>query len=299
MTQTPPATVWRDYDQAGLDQQYNSRGTVPDVAVYVADYAARTRAAKQAATCIEDVAYGPGTDEMLDIYPSARADAPVLVFLHGGDWRSLSKNDSGFAAPAFRAAGMTLVVPDFTLVPHTTVPQMGAQLSRALQWVHHHIGSYHGDPNRIVIAGHSSGANLVSQLLCFDWAGPLLTTGASIKGAAMLSGLAELEPVRLSFRNQMLKLDAAMAAQASLMHRTPTVHCPLLVGVGAQETAEYRRQAHAIANCWRSHGRAAVHLEIADRHHFDCVLDWGDPHSRLFAATMAMMGTAPTSGPRP
>lgn len=290
MDRSPTTKVWRDYDQAGLDSEYNSRGTVSDVSVYVADYTARTRAAKQAGTCIEDVAYGPGADERLDIYPSARADAPVLLFLHGGDWRTLSKNDSGFAAPACRAVGVTLVVPDFTLVPHTTVPQMGAQLSRALDWVHHHIASYHGDPTRIFVAGHSSGANLVSQLLCADWAGPLAATGASITGAAMLSGLGDLEPVRLSFRNQTLKLDTAMVAQASLMHRTPTVHCPLLVGVGANETPEYRRQARAIADYWRSHDRVAEHLEVADRHHFDCVLDWTELHSPLFAATLDMMG---------
>lgn len=296
MARTPPDAVWRDYDQAGLDRQYNSRGTVPDVSVYVDDYRARTRAAKQAGPCIEDIAYGPGADERLDVYPSDRANAPVLVFLHGGDWRALSKNDSGFAAPACRAAGVTLVVPDFTLVPHTTVPQMGAQLSRAIDWVHRHVASFQGNPDHIVIAGHSSGANLVSQLLCFDWTGPLAATGAAIKGAAMLSGLGELEPVRLSFRNQLLHLDAAMAAQASLMHNTPTVHCPLLVGAGANEMAEYRRQAHAITGYWRSHGRVATHLEVADRQHFDCVLEWADPGSPWFAATLALMGD-PASGP--
>ena len=288
-----PGMVWRDYDQAGLDRQYNSRGTVPDVSIYIDDYGARTRAAKQTGRCIEDLAYGPGADERLDIYPSAQDNAPVLVFLHGGDWRALSKNNSGFAAPACRAAGVTLVVPDFTLVPHTTVPQMGAQLSRAIDWVHQHIASYHGNPNRIVLAGHSSGANLVSQLLCFDWVGPLQATGASITGAAMLSGLGELEPVRLSFRNQMLQLDVAMASQASLMRNTPTVHCPLLVGAGANETAEYRRQAHAIADYWRSHGRVARHLEVPGRHHFDCVLDWADPRSALFVATLTMLSNRP------
>ena len=77
-----PANVWRGYDQAGLDHQYNSRGTVPDASVYLREYAARTRDAKAKLACSENLPYGVGADEVLDIYPAARSGAAVLVFLH-------------------------------------------------------------------------------------------------------------------------------------------------------------------------------------------------------------------------
>ena len=129
------ALIWRGYNQAELDIQYNSRDTVPDVSLYLNDYADRTRQAKTQLPCIENQRYGDQADELLDIYPAASTKAPVLLYLHGGDWRTLSKEDSGFAAPAFVAQGVMLVVLDFTLVPHTTLPAMGQQVLRALLWL--------------------------------------------------------------------------------------------------------------------------------------------------------------------
>ena len=280
--------IWRGYDQAALDVQYNSRDTVADFASYIARYTELTRAAKATLPCVQNPAYGDGDVERLDVYPAATADAPVLVFLHGGDWRSLSKEDCGFGAPAFVVAGATFVVPDFTLVPDTRIDAMGEQLGRMLAWVGRSIATYGGDPSRIFIAGHSSGANLVGQLLTTDWT--IAGVPADIvKGAVVISGLGDLEPVRLSFRNENLGLDSAAVIEASLLHRKPTAACPLLVAVGEGETDDYKRQSREVAAYWQSHGNRAEFFELAGRHHFDSVLEWADPQSALFRATLAMM----------
>jgi arylformamidase len=284
------ALIWRGYTQAELDIQYNSRGTVPDVSVYLNDYAARTQAAKAQLQCISNLRYGDQADELLDIYPAAKTHAPVMVYLHGGDWRALSKDDSGFAAPAFVAQGAMLVVLDFTLVPHTTLPAMGQQVRRALLWLHQHVAAYGGDPQRIHIAGHSSGANLVGQLLMTDWPAAHSAPADLIKSAVFISGLGDLEPVRLSFRNQQLHLTPEVAAQVSLLKHQPGRVCPLLVAVGQNETADYRRQSRAVADHWRSQGNACELFELPGKHHFDAVLDWADPQSKLFRASCALMG---------
>ena len=286
---TDPKKIWRDYDQAALDVQYDSRGTVADFASYLQHYADLTRVAKASLPCVQNLAYGDQNVERLDIYPAARTNAPVLVFLHGGDWRSLSKEDSGFGAPAFVGAGACFVVPDFTLVPDTRIDAMGAQLGRMLAWVWQNIGSHGGDPSRIFIAGHSSGANLVCQLLATDWAQHAGVPADIVKGAVVISGLGDLEPVRLSFRNQNLGLDRAAVLAASLLHRQPTARCPLLVAVGEGETDDYKWQSREVAAYWQSHGRRAEFFELAGRHHFDSVLEWADPQSALFRATLAMM----------
>ena len=275
--------VWRGYTQAALDIQYNSRGTVPDVSVYLADYAARTRQAKAQLRCLENERFGDGTNELLDIYPATQPNAPVMVYLHGGDWRALSKEDSGFAAPAFVAKGAMFVVLDFTLVPHTTLPAMGAQVLRALLWLQTHIAAHGGDPQRIHIAGHSSGANLVGQLLMNAPAG-------LIKSAVFISGLGDLEPVRLSFRNEKLNLSADVAAQVSLLKHQPGRVCPLLVAVGQNETEDYRRQSRDVADQWRAQGNDCELFELPGRHHFDAVLEWADPQSELFKASCGLMG---------
>lgn len=287
------AKIWRDYDQAGLDQQYNSRGTVADFSIYTRQYAEQTFTAKRSLNCIENLRYGNGADEALDIYPAdpaTQANAPALVFFHGGDWRALSKEDSGFAAPAFVAAGVTLLVPDFSLVPNTSIPAMGAQVRRVLAWVHAHIAGYGGDPGRIHIAGHSSGANLVAQLLMSDWVGDFGLPAQLIKSATLMSGLGDLEPVRLSFRNEILKLDADQVRAGSLLRSAdrPMSCCPMLVAVGKKETDDYRRQSREVAAYWKSRGNKAQFIELNGRNHFDAVLEWADPGSALFRANLAM-----------
>ncbi|MDO9280173.1 MAG: alpha/beta hydrolase [Polaromonas sp.] len=286
---TSTAAIWRNYDQAALDRQYNSRGTVPDVTLYLRDYALRTASAKASLACIENVAYGEGPNELLDIYPAGER-APVMVYLHGGDWRALSKEDSGFAAPAFVAAGAMFVALDFTLVPATTLPAMGAQVRRALHWLWRHVATHGGDPERIHIAGHSSGANLVGQLLMTDWKNEFDAPADLVKSAIVISGLGDLEPVRLSFRNAQLHLTPEEVAQVSLLRRAAKASCPLLVAVGGHETADYRLQSREVAADWTAQGKHAELFELAERHHFDAVLEWANPTSDLFRAQRLLMG---------
>ena len=310
----PPGPVWGNFDQDELDRQYNSRATVPDFTVFTRQYAELTTAAKAAAkatadsnrACVENLRYGPGDDETFDFYPAATGDnaqgaaqraargatqeaAPVMVFLHGGDWRTLSKDDSGFAAPAFTAAGVHFIALNFSLVPTLTVPQMGGQVRDALAWIAKNIGTHGGDPKRIFIAGHSSGANLVAQLLITDWAEEFSLPPDLIKGATFISGLGDLEPVRLSFRNGQLKLNKAMVEAASLLNHAPRASCPLLVAFGANEMREYHRQGQAVAAHWRRHGLPVQTIKLAERNHFDAVLEWADPASALFQANLAMI----------
>ena len=285
------AKIWRDFDQAELDRQYNSRGTVPDHMVYVRDYAERTRAAK-ASLAWKELRYGDGPTDKLDLYSPSRPGAPVLVFLHGGDWRALTKEESGFAAPAYVAAGATFVAPDFSLVPEATIPGIGAQVRRALAWLWRNVAAHGGDPAKIFIAGHSSGANLVSQQLTTDWAREFHAPADLVKGAVFMSGLGDLEPVRLSFRNQWHKLDEAMVAEASLLRRRPGTACPMILSAGEHETADYKRQGREVAAWWAAQGNRAQFFELAGRNHFDAVLEWADPKSGLFRASLAMMGLA-------
>ena len=294
--------VWRQYDQAALDRQYNSRGTVADVNIFLRVYAEQTQQAKLALACTENLAYGGAADERLDIYP-AGPDSPVVVFLHGGDWRALTKEDAGFAAPAFVAAGITFVALDFSLVPATTLPAMGEQVRRALHWLYLNILAHGGDPNRLHIAGHSSGANLVGQLLMTDWAVAFNAPADLIKSAVLISGLGDLEPVRLSFRNQQLNLSPADVERASLLRRKPEAHCPILVVVGERETDDYRLQSREIADFWRAQGNSAKLFELKGRHHFDALLEWADPASAVFAAHLALIkgggGTTCSGGQAP
>jgi arylformamidase len=179
---------------------------------------------------------------------------------------------------------------DVTLLPATTLPDMGAQVRRALAWLWHKVAAHGGDPQRIHIAGHSSGANLVGQLLMSDWQRDFSLPADLVTSATFMSGLGDLEPVRLSFRNQKLGLTPETVAAVSLLRRGAPARCPLLVSVGGNETDDYLRQSREVATWWSSQGRPAQLFALAGRHHFDAVLEWADPASALFRAQRELMG---------
>ncbi len=104
-------------DPAWLDAEYNDRAAIPDHAA-IFDAGSRHRSAARAGSPVQaDIAYGDGAGETLDVFPAAQAGAPVLVFVHGGYWRSRDKSDFSFIAPSFNAAGAMVVLPNYALCP--------------------------------------------------------------------------------------------------------------------------------------------------------------------------------------
>jgi arylformamidase len=125
----PPPAAW-------LDAQYNNRARIPEHAQIFERWAAASALAREKSLCHIDVGYGPEPSETLDVFTSPRANAPVLVFIHGGWWRSLDKRDHSFIAPAFAQAGAMVVVPNYALCPAVTIETITLQLVRVLVWVH-------------------------------------------------------------------------------------------------------------------------------------------------------------------
>ena len=288
------ATIYRGYDQQTLDLQYNNQVAVPLFRDHIHRYRELTNAAKLNLGCIENMAYGGLPEETLDLYRPLQDNAPVLIFVHGGAWQSLSKDDSGFPAVAFVPAGAMVASLNFGHVPDTTVDGMVKQVRRAVAWLWHHVKRYGGDPQKLFIAGHSSGAHLVSQCLTANWPGEYQCPDDVIKGALFASGLGDLEPVRLSYRNALLKLDAPAVKRLSLMHQQPTVNCPMIAAYASSDTAEFRRQTREVGEYWLRHGLAVECIEVADSCHYDVVLGLADPDSELFTACARLIGLRPS-----
>jgi arylformamidase len=109
---------------AGLDPypdaQYNARASVPDVDAYAKLYRTLSDEAYVAAPHRE-VAYGPGDGELHDVIPQSGAGAPVFVFIHGGYWRAMSKEESALTALMLHGAGAVVVTLDYALAPAVTL----------------------------------------------------------------------------------------------------------------------------------------------------------------------------------
>ena len=152
--------------QEWLDAQYNNRARVPDHPQIFGRWAAASALARDRLSRRLDVAYGAAAGETLDVFPATRADAPVLVFIHGGWWRSLDKFDHSFVAPTFVHAGAMVVVPNYDLCPAVSIATIVMQMVHALAWTYRNAALYGGDPKRIVVVGHSAGAHLAAMMLC-------------------------------------------------------------------------------------------------------------------------------------
>lgn len=245
-------------DPAELDRAYNNRALVPAFAEHFARWQSESMRARQALRGFLDVAYGRGPNETLDLFVPDEPikAAPVMVFIHGGYWRSLDKADHSFVAPPFVAQGACVVVINYALCPAVTVPEIALQTARAVVWVARHIGNFGGDPDRISVVGHSAGGHLAAMLLACDWS----VLGADlpprlVRQAVSISGLFDLTPLQNTpFLQSSLQLTATHVRQASpALWPAPSVadgRGHLLAVVGGDESPEFLRQNALIQHAW-------------------------------------------------
>jgi arylformamidase len=182
--------------------------------------------------------------------------APVMVFIHGGYWRSLDKADHSFVAPPFVDQGACVVVINYALCPAVTVPDIALQTARALAWVARHIAAFGGDPARISVVGHSAGGHLAAMMLACEWS----SLGADlpphlVRQAVSISGLFDLAPIQQTpFLQSSLQLTDAHVRQASPAHwsapRLVNGRGQLLAVVGGDESSEFLRQNALIQQAW-------------------------------------------------
>lgn len=275
---------------AYYDVQYNARASVADYAQYPRLYRELSDHAHATLRCCKDVAYGPGAAERLDIFPASRPDAPVLLFIHGGYWRALSKADSAFMAPALSEAGACVVVIDYDLAPAVTLDHIVAQVRRALAWVHGNIAEFGGDPQQLYASGSSAGGHLVGMLLAGGWQAEHGLPGDVLRGALPISGLFDLYPLLGTHINGWMQLDEAAARRNSPQFNLPVDGGELVVAYGALETAEFARQSADYLAAWCGRGLSGRLLAVPERNHFDVVLELGQPGTPLYRALLQLMG---------
>src|SRR3989442_7757727 len=127
--------VFLDYTQAELDLAYDQRHWAPTMDTTLAAYVAASAATRKRLRDHAAIAYGSSPDEVLDVFPAATANAPILVFVHGGAWRRPMRTQNHFLAEAFVPPGVTFVTVGFAVIPAVRLPDMAAQVRRAIAWL--------------------------------------------------------------------------------------------------------------------------------------------------------------------
>lgn len=112
-----------------------------------------------------DIAYAPGPRRSLDVYaPRSAIAAPVVVFFYGGNWQEGDKAMYRFVGAALAAHGIVTVIPDYRVYPEVRFPAFVEDGARAVRWAHDHAAAFDGDPSRLVLMGHSAGAQIAAML---------------------------------------------------------------------------------------------------------------------------------------
>lgn len=282
------AAIFLSYTQEALDRAYDQRAWASNAQEVIGRYAADSLAVRQQFPPIT-ARYGRGDAETLDIFsPPDAQSLPVMVFIHGGAWRALGKDDASAAAPTFARHGCVFVALNFDNIPATTLAGMVAQCRSALLWLHAHIGKWGGDPNRIFVSGHSSGGHLCGVMLTTDWK----TLGGPadlLKGGVTMSGMYELHPVLLSSRGAYMQVTAEEGLEFSPMRQLGRITCPVIVVHGDRESPEFQRHATTFAAALAGMGRLDAQMILAGRNHFEVSEDLNLEDTALSRAVLGLM----------
>ena len=283
--------VFLDMDQAELDDAYTQIKYAPNQPQIVARYASNSEVARAHLGEPRRLAYGDVPIEGLDFYATAAPNAPICVFIHGGAWRFGEAGNYVFPAEAFVRAGAHFAAVDFDNVNPTggDLMPIADQVRRAVAWVYANAPSFGADPRRLYVCGHSSGAHLAGVVLTTDWAGDFGLPADAVRGGLVISGMYDLEPVRLSARSDYVRFTDAVVEALSPQRHVDRLTCPLVIAYAASESPEFQRQARDFAAAVRNAGKPVELLVAEGYNHFEILETLANPYGFLGRVALRTM----------
>ena len=274
--------LYRGMDRRALDAAYNNTEAVGLTKrdQYVAARVARSDAFRTAHGGRIDVRYGSGPRQRLDVFPVGVAGAPTLLFIHGGYWQQNDKEPFAFIGEGLLPAGFNLAVVEYTLAPAARMDAIVAEIRASVAWVIEHAKELGGDPARVFVSGHSAGGHLTAMAMA----------DARVAGGLAISGIFDLEPIRLNYLNEKLGLDAAEEQRNSPMLHLPARAAPLVVTVGLGELPELIRQSADYWAAWQGRGLRGRYLPVPAHDHFSILEELARPDGKLLAALKDLAG---------
>ncbi|MHA7777982.1 alpha/beta hydrolase [Roseibium sp. M-1] len=263
------------------DKEYDVESGVDDLLAYVGHWQEHSARARGELKCHLDVRFGPSKDEYLDIFPAAEPNAPVMIFFHGGWWRVGAGRDFDCIAAGFVPHGITTVIANYSLCPYVTIDEISRQARAAVAWTYNNIAKFNGDPERILVSGHSAGGQLTAQCMNTDWSLYGIPHDV-IKAGVPVSGVFDLRELRYSFLQPYLQLDGAVIQRNSPQLQTPVkTDAPMLFIVGGDESASFHRQSLEYQELWKKSGNKADYVSVPGTNHFDVTWPLEDLHSEI------------------
>jgi arylformamidase len=272
------------------DREYNARAAIPNATEIFADWRLRATQAQSELPGLKNLSYGSSPQEKLDLFWCLTPDRPLFVFIHGGYWRSLHKDDFSWIAAPYLQHGINVAIVNYELVPRIDLSAQVRQVYSSIAWLYDHAEALDFSPDKIFVGGHSAGGHLTAMMLCAQW--PKIRADLPVnlvKGGMALSGLFDLGPIaEAPFLNIDLKLSPDDVQKLSPINMPPSHPANLILTVGALESSEFHRQSDLLENAWQ--GKLSItRLDAAGRNHLTVCNALAEANHPLFQANVALM----------
>jgi arylformamidase len=281
--------LYKGFRPDEMEYQYNPRESVPEYPQLAKVRAAQAKRVRETAKSWLDVPYGNSPREKLDIYAADQPNGTVLVYIHGGYWRSGSKEDNCNFAPTFSRRGTTVVLVEYDLCPQVTVSDIVRQTRQSIAWVYKNIVHYGGDPAKIYVSGHSAGGHLTAMALANDWTKEGMQQDC-VKGAVATSGVFDLDMVMKISVQEQVRMTPEIAKANSPFLNPPKVKCPLVVAVGGGEPKGWQQMSEDYYNYCKDRGMNVQYLIVPGANHYTMSEKLLDESNPLTQAMIKQMG---------
>jgi len=265
-----------------LTRRYNNGAAVPDWAdTLLSRWQRESARVRDASSGVRDAAYGPLARNTLDVFaPQGAPPAsgwPTLIFIHGGYWQRLSKDDWSVVAAPFIANGIAAVIVGYTLCPQTTIRGITGEIEAAISHVWKHASELGLNREKVALAGHSAGGHLTAWCMTVDWTAHGMPATPFVSATA-ISGLFDLEPMVPIYLNDALRLTTDEALAMSPAYRERRVDCEFTAAVGGAELEEFPRQNQLLGTHWKN----VIEWQMPGLNHFTIIDELTRDDSALF-----------------
>lgn len=277
--------VWRGMTREELDAAYNNSAAVQNSAEKVADYTERSSRFRAKNNGLLDLAYGPKPRNRIDIFRSGAKKAPLFAFIHGGYWLRNSKETFACTAEGPLAHGIDVAMIGYTLAPDATLTEITEEVRDAMRFLRMEGPKLGAGQNGIVLSGWSAGGHLTMMTLEHADAG------------LPISGIFDVEPCRLNYVNETLRMTPDEAIAMSPIRHLEKQNRPLVIAYGLAERPEFQRQPQEYHAAREAAGLASELLPLDGHDHFSILEELASPNGKLtLAATSLADAVRKTNG---
>ncbi len=266
--------------------QYNPRTTVANAGDIIPAWKIRAARTRESFAFDADISYGPHPREVLDFYCAPHSKG-VVIYIHGGYWRMLSKVETSWVADGFVEQGVSVALINYPLCPEVSLSDIRDSIIRAFVYVYKNVLNDDEQKN-IVVSGHSAGGHLAALHLATDWTKFGLLENP-IAGVIAISGIYDVAPLINTSMNADIGITEQSAPSLNLMTSDIKSKAPICFVVGGDEPSEFHRQAEHQAKAWSELNPEV--LSLAGKNHFTVVDSFSEPNGELCKVAMAMLSS--------